>query len=261
MKKIFYLLFSVLLVSLLGTAANSQTQIHTDFASFEFALDPDAVVTELDFDSLSGGDVISSGDVLDGFQFEFDFDGVDLRVGDSNTTVSTSTPNYVGTTDADMLQDGDDFDILIEPSNALGLFFITKDGLLDGDITLSFNGAAVQAVAMDVHETLADGSLVYFLGVTNAAETSTLASITTLGNGEFLYNVDDITRAVFATDGCPSGFAVGDVNQDGSINLLDVDPFIDAITSGDFVCEADISQDGSVNLLDVGPFVDLLTGG
>ena len=64
------------------------------------------------------------------------------------------------------------------------------------------------------------------------------------------------------SDGCPGGFAPGDVNQDGDINLLDVGPFVDAISGGGgFVCEADIDENGSVNLLDVGPFVALLSGG
>jgi len=54
---------------------------------------------------------------------------------------------------------------------------------------------------------------------------------------------------------------LGDVNQDGEVNLLDVGPFIDALNNGTFIAEADINQDGSVNLLDVGPFVDLLGGG
>ena len=64
-------------------------------------------------------------------------------------------------------------------------------------------------------------------------------------------------NGVFTPDtGC--GFAIGDVNMDGSINLLDVDPFVAAVGGGPYVCEADIDQNGTVNLLDVGPFIDLL---
>ena len=55
-------------------------------------------------------------------------------------------------------------------------------------------------------------------------------------------------------------FILGDTNGDGLVNLLDVGPFVDAITTGTFSLEADINGDGLVNLLDVGPFVDLLTG-
>lgn len=53
---------------------------------------------------------------------------------------------------------------------------------------------------------------------------------------------------------------LGDVNLDGSVNLLDVTPFVDLVTAGTFQCEADVNEDGAVNLLDVNPFVGLLGG-
>ena len=56
------------------------------------------------------------------------------------------------------------------------------------------------------------------------------------------------------------GFSLGDVNLDGLVNLLDVAPFVDAISSGEYDIFADTNFDGSVNLLDVQPFVDLLAG-
>lgn len=56
------------------------------------------------------------------------------------------------------------------------------------------------------------------------------------------------------------GFLVGDVNCDGFVNLLDVSPFVDLISTGQFNPKADINEDGIVNLLDVGPFVALLSG-
>lgn len=56
------------------------------------------------------------------------------------------------------------------------------------------------------------------------------------------------------------GPLIGDLNQDGVIDLLDVQSFVDALVSGTFVEEADINRDGEVNLLDIAPFVDLLNG-
>ena len=53
---------------------------------------------------------------------------------------------------------------------------------------------------------------------------------------------------------------LGDVNCDGAVDLLDVAPFIELLTSGGFSPKADINGDGTVDLLDVAPFVDLLTG-
>lgn len=56
-----------------------------------------------------------------------------------------------------------------------------------------------------------------------------------------------------------SGLIKGDVNGDGVVNLLDVGPFLEAMSGGEYVAEADINCDGSVNLLDVAPFVAILS--
>lgn len=62
------------------------------------------------------------------------------------------------------------------------------------------------------------------------------------------------------SDGPPeSGGLLGDVNGDGKITLLDVQPFVDLIANLEFSLAADINQDGAVNLLDVSGFVALLT--
>lgn len=53
---------------------------------------------------------------------------------------------------------------------------------------------------------------------------------------------------------------LGDVNCDGVVDLLDVTPFVDAISTGVFDSKADVNRDGVVDLLDVGPFVALLSG-
>ena len=54
-------------------------------------------------------------------------------------------------------------------------------------------------------------------------------------------------------------FKLGDVNQDGSVNLLDVNPFVALISAGGPSFEGDINCDGVVNLLDVNPFVQILS--
>ncbi|MEM9412840.1 MAG: dockerin type I domain-containing protein, partial [Planctomycetota bacterium] len=57
-----------------------------------------------------------------------------------------------------------------------------------------------------------------------------------------------------------SGVLLGDVNRDGVVDLLDVAPFVDAINTNTYVCEADLNQDGFVNLFDIEPLIQLLTG-
>ncbi len=71
--------------------------------------------------------------------------------------------------------------------------------------------------------------------------------------------LDSMIGNSIATAIVTSSFELGDVNRDGSINLLDIAPFVDLISSGMFQCEADLNSDGLVNLLDVGPFVDVLS--
>ena len=76
-------------------------------------------------------------------------------------------------------------------------------------------------------------------------------------------DVNNANGAQTSCDGKTKGcdFGLGDVNQDGATDLVDVAPFVALLTSGEFQCEADINEDDAVDLLDVGPFVDLLTGG
>ena len=58
----------------------------------------------------------------------------------------------------------------------------------------------------------------------------------------------------------PPAVVLGDLNGDGAVDLLDIQPFVDVITGVANNDAADINQDGLTDLLDVQPFVDLLTG-
>jgi predicted outer membrane repeat protein len=53
----------------------------------------------------------------------------------------------------------------------------------------------------------------------------------------------------------------GDVNGDGEVNGLDVDPFVDVLLNGPSSATADMNADGSVNGLDVDSFVTTVVGG
>ena len=53
---------------------------------------------------------------------------------------------------------------------------------------------------------------------------------------------------------------LGDVNGDGQVNFLDIAPFIEALSSPEFIAEADIDQNGMVNFLDIAPFIIILQG-
>jgi hypothetical protein len=54
---------------------------------------------------------------------------------------------------------------------------------------------------------------------------------------------------------------LADLDLDGEVNGLDVDPFVDVLLSGLYQQEADMNVDGEVNGLDVDPFVAAVVGG
>lgn len=85
-----------------------------------------------------------------------------------------------------------------------------------------------------------------------------LQQVAFMGLGVDAINAISLDNIVISSG---SGGMLGDVNCDNEVNLLDVGPFVDLISSNEFLDKADINQDGAVNLLDVGPFVDLLSGG
>jgi hypothetical protein len=54
---------------------------------------------------------------------------------------------------------------------------------------------------------------------------------------------------------------LGEVNLDGEINGMDVDPFVVVLLNGPYQTEADMNEDQVVNGLDVDPFVAAVVGG
>jgi hypothetical protein len=188
----------IALTSLLfSTSGSAVTATYTDQASFLAALPGPA--STLDFDSLAAGTTIADGDTVDGITFNYNFGGVQMQVTDVFAT--TSSPNFLGTDDADVFQDGDDFNLSFAAVNAIGMFFISADEMFDDDITLSAGGTSVGLSVADAGPDVGDGGIPYFLGIIDDTNPFTTASITTIGGGFFLYNVDDITTAVVPLPG------------------------------------------------------------
>ena len=52
----------------------------------------------------------------------------------------------------------------------------------------------------------------------------------------------------------------GDANCDGVVNLLDIAPFVELISSSTYSAKVDFDRNGEMNLLDVGPFIEALSG-
>ena len=68
-------------------------------------------------------------------------------------------------------------------------------------------------------------------------------------------------RTINFTVTTPVSVLLGDINMDGSIDFLDIAPFIALLGNGDFKAEADVDQSGDVDFLDISPFIALLSGG
>ncbi len=159
----------------------------------EFSAALIGVPTVLDFDSLPAGTTIEDEATANGITFKYNFNGLPMKV--THLYATTSAPNFLGTGDGGMLHDGDDFTMTFSPSSAVGLYFITADPLLDGDIIVAAGGVTAALQAADIQETLPDGSKVYFLGIVDNHEAFSSARIEALAGGFFLYNVDDIITA------------------------------------------------------------------
>jgi len=192
--------------ALLGLAFSSSVfalaTAYTDYPTFVSVL-PGAATT-LDFESATAGTLITSGSSIGGITFTYNFGPVSMAVtdgaqfGGGGPFDTTSGSNFLGTDDGDLFQDGDNFSMSFSAVNALGMFFITADEMLDDDITLAAGGVTASLVVADLYDTLNDGSFVYFLGIIDPAATFASASVATSaadGGPYFLYNVDDIVTA------------------------------------------------------------------
>lgn len=78
-------------------------------------------------------------------------------------------------------------------------------------------------------------------------------------NGQNTFFVDWI-RVYKPVEPDEPDFILGDVNDDGLVNFLDIAPFIALLTTGGYSEAADASENGAVNFQDIAPFIVLLTG-
>ena len=83
------------------------------------------------------------------------------------------------------------------------------------------------------------------------------------GTAGLIFSEDqDLASGVFFWATAASARIInGDVNFDGDVNGLDVDPFVAAVLGGSYDAPADMNGDGAVDGLDVDPFVAAVVGG
>jgi hypothetical protein len=176
-----------------GTAGVTQAEprMYSNYADFAAALPAKPAI--LNFDALNAGATIADAGTAEGITFRYDFQGLRMKV--AHIYATTSAPNFLGTNDGGVFHDGDDFSLSFLPSSAIGLYFISADPLISGDLTVSAAGVTAALDAEDVQETLPDGSRVYFLGIIDDQQPFDIANVVALAGGFFLYNVDDIITA------------------------------------------------------------------
>ena len=174
-----------------------------------------------------------------------------LEVG--NPTGIASVASFESTPDANWQVEiggfiaGDEFDVLLVSDG---------DTILDGTLSVKLIDAGNGLFSPRVDD---EFTILSSVGSIVGQFDNNPISISD-GNGyqwEVLYNPNDITLRLDSID---TGFLLGDINQDGIVDLLDVAPFVDVLTSGVYEIRADINCDSTVDLLDVSLFVDLLTG-
>ena len=120
-------------------------------------------------------------------------------------------------------------------------------------------------------KTLLDVTVIYIAGTaTNSTGPPPFREIALAGGDCGFFDIGEITAVLQTTQilaarfnqtGVLMKFELGDVNCDGSVDLLDVQPFVDLIIEGEFSAKADFNGDGVVDLLDIAPFVDRLISG
>jgi len=231
------------------------------------------------FMQTNGTTQLAGGNLLQGFSGPFDFQGGRLEgsgtiLGSAKMSGTLTPGTSVGTiTVTDSLSYGPSARTIIDiggrtPSDTFDLVKIEDDVTLDGDLSLRWlNGFEDQASNGDTFEILSSGSLSgqfanvapgERLGVANSAK----SFVVNYGPGSEFAETSVVLSDLAAL--------LGDINGNGDVNNLDINPFVLALTDEQrFIDEfgyapsevGDINGDGEFNNLDINGFVNLLTSG
>ena len=236
-----------------------------------------------DFDPSAANDTVTVDGltltVVDVTAREYDLSG-DLPVATGNILSSADDDNVVtnisgqralginnpsiGNGDFDLIGDGND-SADFNPGETLTFTFdqavqFTSIELESVEAEDSFD-VLVDGVA--VLETTGDDSFIDDLGG--------LTGLTIAAGSEITFAVDGVLET--ATGGAATSLRIetftveivgstllGDVNLDGTVDFLDISPFIAVLSGGIDQAEADCNEDGEVNFLDISPFISILSG-
>ena len=152
-----------------------------------------------------------------------------------------------------------DFLTYAHPVNGSQPLFLFED--VNGNEFISIDPYALSTTPYD-GQTNYKGVLGFVLPVELADGDADHIDLATLFQGDDFYlNTDPtISSFVLAGDTAVQKILLGDVNQDGIVNFLDISPFIGLLSAGSFLEEADCNQDGLMNFQDIAPFITILAG-
>ena len=217
--------------------------------------------------------------------------GLDVRSWSSGLIyISTTTDALNGTPTArfefnpleSTAADGQQFqDLIVQEEGSDGETHFTFSPVADLGTSQDSNRyhQITETFGLDTAVTLQDNTtttLGQFL-TANAGETLFGGSVIQNGNRDGAYEIaatpnlglDGVIYGVQGGFEVEAGFAhrftaiesvlLGDVNLDGTVNFLDISPFIAILATGGFQDEADLDQNDSVNFLDISPFIAALS--
>lgn len=186
-----------------GQPAAADIIFETSQAKFLSDLGGQPVRTET-YESTPSGMVLTNPGTLDGITYTFHpVNAGDLLMVDSIATngfVTTSGTNFLGTNvsgNFDQIEGGDTIDLAFARSFAVGLYFVTGDTLMAGDIRLVTPlGTATNSVTPD--QLLAGGTRAYYVGLVSQGSGLFSEASIQYGpgtTGAFFYNADDLSIA------------------------------------------------------------------
>lgn len=174
--------------------------------------------------------------------------------GGTGRTQPFFTGTVAGPMSLDVVQSGD----VIDPNTFVGRMTTTSFGMMTADnvgggTEFDGTGSAFIAVRPRIGSGSTDNLYWFRIDFTqggpivySGGQIGTMGEALTVGGGGGPMDCDN---------------PLGDVDGNGMVELLDVAPFVDAVLTNTFVCEADTNEDDVVDLLDVAPFVDILLNG
>lgn len=254
--RLFLICFSALLLAGVGQADAQITDIQVTSSA---SVDPTGfVVNDLSFSF--NGQFTSVGLLTSGLSAGDIYQ--DGAGGDTAPTSAAVSGDPSLATDTFVQFGADTSDTSITPSFAGGAVE------LGGAATATFNNQLLDVTYFTTPGIPVTDESNYFVGRLTFANTANgTLDISTFLDDFFFYNFQIYNGYIFD----PSAFLIGDMNGDGDVNNLDINPFALALTNVsaynsqfpgiDPDVVGDVNGDDVLNNLDINPFADLLTGG